>query len=359
MNTPHEYVGNLHIHTHYSDGSGSHNDVAQAAIRAGLDFVVVTDHNVYVSGVEGYYYGERPDQRVLLLVGEEVHNPRQDPQVNHLLVYGAEGELSIHAADPHKLLTEAGSHAASTFLAHPVERAAPLFSEPALPWVTWDIEGFTGIELWNTMSEFKSYLTTKVAAVHAALNPDTVLTGPFPETVALWDKLLKDGRRIKVIGGADAHANTYTMGPISRQIFPYEFLFRCVNTHILTPIPLTGEFESDKKLVLNAIHEGQCFVGYDLPARSTGFRLTAQGHNTSAIMGEWLRLGHGVTLQIVCPQIASIRLVCDGEVVLEETKGTHRTFIATHPGAYRVEAYLAYKGKQRAWIFSNPIFIVP
>jgi len=349
----------MHAHTRYSDGSGSHTEIAQAALRVGLDFVIVTDHNVHVSGVEGYYYGDGPDQRVLLLVGEEVHDARRDPQVNHLLVYGAEDELAPYASEPGQLFAEAASRGASTFLAHPVERAAPLFGEPALPWVSWDVEGFTGLELWNTMSEFKSFLSSQSMAIRAAFNPDAFITGPFPETVALWDKLLRDGKRVKIIGGSDAHANTYSMGPISRTLFPYEFLFRCVNTHILTSIPLNGEFERDKQLVLSAIREGQCFVGYDLPAPTRGFQLTAQGLNTSAVMGEWLRLGHGVTLQIVCPQIAYVRLIRDGAVILEEREGTHRTFIATQPGAYRVEAYLPYKGKRRGWIFSNPIFIAP
>ncbi|HSM58601.1 MAG TPA: hypothetical protein VK879_20775, partial [Candidatus Sulfomarinibacteraceae bacterium] len=47
------------------------------AIRAGLDFIIVTDHNVWVHGVEGYY--ETDEGRVLLLTGEEVHDVRRQP----------------------------------------------------------------------------------------------------------------------------------------------------------------------------------------------------------------------------------------------------------------------------------------
>ncbi len=68
-----ELVGNLHAHTVYSDGAGTHKDIARAALEAGLDFVVVTDHNVYVEGVDGYQY--QGDQRVLILAGEEIHDP--------------------------------------------------------------------------------------------------------------------------------------------------------------------------------------------------------------------------------------------------------------------------------------------
>jgi len=36
-----EIIGNLHTHTVYSDGFGTHDEVARAAIAAGIDFVVV------------------------------------------------------------------------------------------------------------------------------------------------------------------------------------------------------------------------------------------------------------------------------------------------------------------------------
>jgi len=49
-----EYAGNLHIHSVYSDGSGRHAEIAEAAAAAGLNFVIVTDHNVRVEGLEGY-----------------------------------------------------------------------------------------------------------------------------------------------------------------------------------------------------------------------------------------------------------------------------------------------------------------
>ena len=71
-----EIVANLHAHTPYSDGHAYHHEIAQAAARAGIQVVVVTDHNVLVGGKEGYVDG------VLLLVGEEIHDRRRQPQAN-------------------------------------------------------------------------------------------------------------------------------------------------------------------------------------------------------------------------------------------------------------------------------------
>ena len=82
----HEIVVNLHMHTRYSDGSGTHKDIAAAALKAGVDAVIVTDHNVLVQGFEGYY--KEKTKKILMLIGEELHDQARDPQKDHLLVFG-------------------------------------------------------------------------------------------------------------------------------------------------------------------------------------------------------------------------------------------------------------------------------
>jgi predicted metal-dependent phosphoesterase TrpH len=94
----HEIVVNLHMHTRYSDGSGTHKDIAHAAIQSGVEAVIVTDHNVLVQGVEGYY--RVGSTRVLLLIGQEIHDQDRDPQKNHLLVFNANRDLASLADDP-------------------------------------------------------------------------------------------------------------------------------------------------------------------------------------------------------------------------------------------------------------------
>jgi len=37
----HEYVGNVHMHTTYSDGTGTFDDLVAAAHHAHLDFIYV------------------------------------------------------------------------------------------------------------------------------------------------------------------------------------------------------------------------------------------------------------------------------------------------------------------------------
>ena len=54
-----EVSGNAHMHTPYSDGIKWHKEIAADAIKAGLDFIIVTDHNVWVDEIEGYFENEQ------------------------------------------------------------------------------------------------------------------------------------------------------------------------------------------------------------------------------------------------------------------------------------------------------------
>ncbi len=351
----HEIVGNLHVHTRYSDGHGTHEDIVQAALAAGLDFVVVTDHNVWVSGMDDYYY--KGQQRVLLLTGEEIHDQARKPQKNHLLVYETRRELAQYAKDPQELIDQAVGSGGVCFLAHPTDPAAPAFNEDDLSWVDWHVRGYHGLELWNFMSEFKSLLKNRVRALVFALNPRWIASGPFPETLARWDQLLVEGRQVSIIGGSDAHGTPMSMGPIHRVIFPYDFLFRAVNTHVLIPEVLSGDVERDRERIFAAIRRGQSFVGYDLPAPTHGFRFYAQSDQGIIGMGESVKIRYGATLQIHIPYPASIRLIYKGVVVQQWERTETAVHTVTEPGAYRVEAHLPYQGKLRGWIFSNPIYI--
>ncbi len=346
-----ELVGNPHVHTRYSDGARLHVDVARAAARAGLDFVVVTDHNVWVDGVEGYYDG------VLLLVGEEIHDVRCQPQANHLLVYGGETELAPLASDTQGLIDEVDRRGGLSYLGHPYERDSSVKPElHAIPWNDWHVEGYTGIELWNYMSEFKGLLRNKLAAVLYAHFPALGIRGPYRATLQKWDQLLAAGRRVSVVGGADAHAKAYSLGPLSREVFPYEYLFRCVNSHVLAELPLNGDLEHDKKLIYDGLRAGRTWVGYDLPASTAGFRFRARSGANEALMGgELVRTG-AVVLETETPQSADIRLVRGGEMVAQ-SRGRSLKHTTALAGVYRVEVYLRYRLGRRGWIFSSPIYV--
>ena len=351
----HEVIVNLHMHTRYSDGTGTHQDIAKAALEAGVDVVIVTDHNVLVNGFEGYYKGK--SKKILMLIGEEVHDQGRDPQKNHLLVFGAERELATYAHDPQLLIDQVNASGGLSFIAHPDDPEAKAFRETDISWVDWSVQNYTGIELWNALSELKTIVPTKLHGAFYAFFPSLVARQPIPSTLAKWDELLSAGGRVVAIGGSDAHALKMSLASITRVIFPYEFHFRTVNTHVLLDEALSGDVRLDKKALHAALTAGHCFVGYDLPAPTRGFHFTAQGLDKTAIMGDEIPAKNGVTLQAKLPSNAEIRLLKNGQVIHTWKNVSSCTHITTEAGVYRVEAYRKYLGKLRGWIYSNPIYV--
>lgn len=350
-----ELILNLHMHTRYSDGTGTHHDIGLAALKAGVDVVIVTDHNVLVQGAQGYHKNE--NQRCLVLVGEEIHDQARQPQKNHLLVFNAGRELAMFAHDPQILIDQVRRVGGLSFLAHPTDAACPAIREADIDWVDWDVQNWTGMELWNGLSELKSRSPTFLQALFNLFFPQFIAHGPDPALIARWDDFLAQGRRLVVVGGSDSHAFHVSRGLLRLTVFPYEWHFRTINTHIFTPIPLTGKLEDDEKMVYDALSAGHCFIAYDLPASARGFRFSARGRDQVAQMGDEIKIDGSMTIQVRLPQSAYGRLLKDGKIIRQWHGREAYSHITTESGVYRVEAYLDYLGQRRAWIFSNPIYL--
>ena len=351
----HEIVLNLHMHSRYSDGSATHDQIAAAALKAGLDAVIVTDHNVWVDGPEEYY--RKNGRKLLLLVGEEVHDQARNPQKNHLLVFGARRELATYAYDPQKLLDQVNQAGGLAFIAHPVDPAAPAIGETDITWVDWDARGFHGLEVWNWFSEFKGHIKSKLHAIYYAFNPALSGFGPDPAALHKWDELLAQGRKLVAIAGSDAHALPARLGPIRRTVFPYEEHFRMVNMHLLLPRPLGDDVALDAALIYETLRQGHCFIGYDLPVSTRGFRLTIHAKEKIGGMGDEFSTQGGVTMQIKLPLRTECTIFKDGQPVKTFRDRDLYTYNTTEPGIYRVEAYLHYRGKRRGWIYTNPVYL--
>lgn len=359
--TLHEYTLNAHMHTPYSDGEWYHAQIAEAALAAKLDVIYVTDHNVLVQGPERYY--EKNGQRLLMLIGEEIHDAARQPQKNHLLVYGHTRELARCAPHPQALIDAARADNALTFIAHPFDSSVPIIHYENISWVNWEVSGYTGLEIWNYMSDWARHLTTQARIIRYALNPELAVDGPSAATLTKWDELTTSGLRIVGLGNSDAHGTPYSRWGIARIIFPYEFLFRQVNTHLLSDTPFTGDYDHDRAVVLEALRAGHCFIGYDGAGDTRGFRFTASGQKGVALMGDAVDNRLGTTLQIVLPPVARtkarVRLLRNGQVLWQKEDQPHYSHMVpqAEPGVYRVEVHRHYQGRWRGWIYSNPIYV--
>ena len=147
-----ELTGAIHMHSVFSDGSGEVEDIARYAAEVGLDYILLTDHNTLRALKEGYerWYGS-----TLLLVGCEINDKLNE---NHYLAFGINEAFSTRLAAKEyvKKVKDAGGIG---FLAHPHEKRKHMVEHPPYPWTDWDITDFTGIEIWNHMSEWMENLT--------------------------------------------------------------------------------------------------------------------------------------------------------------------------------------------------------
>lgn len=342
-----EYVGNIHIHTTYSDGSGSVAVVATEARAAGLDFAIITDHGTLAGKYEeGYHEG------VLILVGMEINE-----KCNHYLALNLREEVLNCDARPQKVIDEVRKRGGIGFLAHPMETGSPLYEQGTVyPWTDWEVSGFNGIEIWNLLSQWRDGITSLWRAFYLSFcNPHRALTGPYPELLARWDKLLEESPVVG-IGGSDAHAIKVKLGPLKFALMDYRLSFRCINTHILTEDPFTGDDLHDAQQVYDCLSGGRCFVAYDYFMSSRGFRFSASDDGHQVQMGESVSWSPRLLLLAETPFPAWVRLIRNGQLYRTGTGCSH-TFAALVPGVYRLEAYHHHRKSLRPWIFSNPIYV--
>ena len=127
----HEYVGVIHIHSTYSDGSRPIPEIAKIASEVDLDFLMFTDHNTLQSkrdGLEGWYDG------VLVVIGYEINDA--DDQ-NHYLAFNLDEELP-QSLTPLEYVNEVNRHGGYGIIAHPDEKRSAMKKYPPYPWKVWE-----------------------------------------------------------------------------------------------------------------------------------------------------------------------------------------------------------------------------
>lgn len=342
-----EYIGAIHMHSTFSDGTGEVPDIAKFADEVGLDFIILTDHNTLRALQEGF---EKWYDNTLLLVGCEINDKENK---NHYLAFGID-EAFTTRTPAKKYVAKVKELGGIGFLAHPHEKRKHK-DHPAYPWTEWDTEDFTGIEIWNHMSEWIENLTEE-NKYRSFLHPLRTINAPPKETLKVWDEL-NQTRKVIGIGGIDAHAHKYNLvGFLEVEIFPYKVLFKSIRTHILLDKAIVKgktakDLETAKWQIYNALKDGRCFIANDYVAESKGFRFYAEVNGKKFQMGETVPDHKNVKLKVFLPGVnAEIKLLRNGRIV-GTNNGIDAEFVINKKGAYRIEVYF----ENRAWIFSNHI----
>lgn len=345
-----EYKGAVHVHSIFSDGSGSIEDIIQAAHETELDFVILTDHNTLRAKDEGY---EKWYDKTLLIVGAEINDKNNK---NHYLALGIKSAFSTRqpAKEYVKKVKESGGVG---FIAHPHEKRSSMEEHPPYPWTDWDIEEFDGIEIWNHMSEWMEGLTEQ-NKYNYFVHPLRSIVSPPKETLEVWDKLnLK--RKVVGIGGVDAHAHKINLlGFFEVEVFPYKVLFKSIRTHILLDKKLSGQnadqhLGKDINSVINALGRGRSFISNYYYGDATGFRYFAESGGRIYHMGDYIPGNDDVRLRVLSPSdTGEIKLIYNGKEI-ESIIHSEAEFRIAKSGVYRIEVF----SDGKAWIFTNHIRI--
>ena len=357
-----EYVGAIHIHSTYSDGTGKIEDIAQAARDSGLDFIMMTDHNTLKPKEDCY---EKWINNVMVIIGYEVNDMNNK---NHYLVFGLNevigtfqvlenGELGckLSAKEYVRQIKEKGGIG---FIAHPDEQRVMTQGHPAYPWTQWDIDDFTGIEIWNHMSEWIEGMNDQ-NKLDRFLHPLKSIISPSQKTLARWD-VIAQKRPVSSIGSVDAHAfKQNLLGFFDVEIFAYKVLFKSIRTHVLIDDAIKpgdgNNFSKYKNSILKALEKGRSFAANYYYGDAKGFRFYAEQDGLTCLMGDSITLkpGKNTVLRVLVPKASTMKLIHNGKKITE-AEGMELLWDVKDSGVYRVECWMGSRG----WIFSNHIRVL-
>lgn len=346
----HDLACVVHLHSTYSDGTGTVSQIAKAARRSGVDVVLLTDHDTLEArdrGEEGWH------GPVLVLVGEEV-SPKGG---NHYLAFDVDRAIDhrgLSGAEICQAVRDAGGFG---FAAHPLSSGSERFKRAgtAMPFRDLECDALDGFELWSFVTDTAERLPSLRAGLRFVATPERVVDHPPRENVREWERLC--ARRPTVaIGGLDAHQIGIRIGPVvPLRLMSYRRSFRQLRTHVLADAALTGELQADRERVYSALRRGRCYIAADALAPARGFSFHAEGPEGTVEMGAEAPAGHW-TLRARLPGPARLRLLRNGKEIAS-IEGPVLGRQVEGAGVYRVEALRQAHGRERTWVISNPIYL--
>jgi hypothetical protein len=346
----HDLACVAHLHSTYSDGTGTVPEIARAAERSGVDVVLLTDHDTIAAKERGEEGWHGP---VLVLVGEEVSPEGGD----HYLAFGLDRHVRHLGRTPAEVCEIVRDGGGFGFAAHPWSRGSRRFRRTGtgMPFRDLDCEALHGVELWSFATDTGESLRSVPEVVRFLAMPNRVLRHPPERNVRGWDELCRE-RPTVALGGLDAHQFGKRVGRfVPLRLMSYRRSFRQIRTHVLAQEPLSGDLVHDRERVYEGLRAGRCYIAVDALAPARGFSFFAEGPPGRLDMGGEAAAGDW-TLHAEMPAPARLRLVKNGEQV-KRVEGGELSFRAHGPGVYRVEAYREAYGSDRTWVISNPIYL--
>ncbi len=323
--------GAYHLHTTTSDGRATPEEIAHHARDAGLQFVVITDHNQNAPPAPAWVDG------VLVIHGSEVSTP-----FGHVVALGLPRPLTEEerSSDPVAAITRLGGHA---FLAHPEQKKNP--------WRDWDnAHRITGLELYSADSMFRtaqqSPFTLFVPAASAYLgNPEHGLLSVVRGQPELTARLLalSAAKRTTAVCAHDAHG-----------LPPYDAEFRTLSMYL----PPAGEGRllpedpaAAAQKIIDDLVEGRAWCAFHAMGDGDGFQILGLSDQRAARVGDVLR----IHLPPTTPPEIQVR-AWGPATVLDDGRSVR----IDAPGAVQVEVWARVPGMYfedgwKPWLVPSPI----
>lgn len=353
-------AGAVHVHTVRSDGAGDRAAVAAAAARAGLAFVIVTDHGdgTRTPDPPAYLGG------VLCLDAVEIST-----NAGHYIALGIGPSPYPLGGEARAVIEDVARLGGFGIAAHPDS------ARPELAWSDRD-SPLGGLEWLNGDSEWRNETRARLARVllDYPIRPAGALASMLDRpaaTLARWDALAGQ-RPVVAVAGHDAHggigrsAEYRSAGRRSNWPLPgvpsYEASFRTFSTRVILPAPPTGRADADAAALLASIRAGRVFTAVDAVAGPALIEFHAERGSERKAMGESSSPGPVtfVAHLAAVPPGGRIVLLRNGVEVAAAEGDTLRVSVPAAAGAYRTEVRVpgAPGDPPVPWVLGNPIYFL-
>ncbi len=351
--------GVVHVHSSRSDGSSSPDAIAAAAARAGLKFLVFTDHG------DATRTPDPPTYRsgVLCLDGVEISTNE-----GHYVAFDMPASPFPLGGEARDVVEDVRRLGGFGVAAHPDS------PKPQLRWAEWSAP-FDAIELlnpdtsWRILAQAPGWGGRRqlvTALIDYPFRPvETIDRLLQPSGVVRQWAAIAERRHLVAMAGVDAHARIDLRGdPIeatARWYLPlpaYESTFRSMALHVGIDRPFTGAAAADAAVLMRAIRAGHFFTALDGLAGPPAFEFTASNDLGTVHEGDELGASGPVTLRVAsnAPR-AWTTVVHQGMQTITSVRDPQELVVhaSAAPAVYWVE--ILRPGSAVPWLRSNPIYV--
>jgi hypothetical protein len=350
--------GAYHVHSTRSDGARDKNAIAASAARAGLAFVILTDHG------DGTRPLDPPEflHGVLCIDGVEIsttggHYVALDMTPSP---YPLGGEPSAVVEDVHRL-------GGFGIAAHPDSQRAEL------AWRDWTAP-MDGIEWLSADSEWRdetrAALGRTLAAYLVRPGPALALMLDAPVTTLRRWTALTATRQVVGLAAHDAH------GGIGRGVeegggrrtalagIPsYEASFRTFSNSVILETPLSADAAAARRQVLDAIERGRVFSVIDALAGPAFVELRDAVTKREHQLGSLEREGFPASLTVSMPAggASVVEVSSEHDYSITSRHGGGGPQFQLKRGATRFEVFVpdAPGTPPVPWLVTNPVYVRP